>query len=81
MNRFICWTDSNGKRGYLLSSTPHTFKQVGTDFYLEGDYTLAKITILTDIFLVTKHEQALAWVKTGDATGKLVESCTEKGID
>lgn len=80
MNRFICWTDSNGKRGYLLASTPHTFKQVGTDYYLEGDYTLAKISVLTDIFLVTKHEQAFSWVKTGDYSGRLAETLDEKAL-
>lgn len=80
MNRFICWTDSNGKRGYLLASTPHTFKQVGTDYYLEGDYTLAKISVLTDIFLVTKHEQAFSWVKTGDDSGRLAETLDEKAL-
>jgi hypothetical protein len=80
MNRFLCWTDSNGKRGYILATTPHTFKQVGVDLYLVADTVLVKLTTADDIFLVTRNEQAFAWVKTGDDSAKLAESVTEKGI-
>ena len=81
MIRFICWTDSNNLRGYIPESAPHTYKQVGAKYYLEAPgLTTAEITSPSNIFIVTKLEHAISWVKSGSTAGKLAETCAEKGI-
>jgi hypothetical protein len=81
MTRFICWQDINNYRGYIPESSPHTYKQVGSNYYFEAFGVTAQITTQSNIFIVTKLEQALNWVKTGNDTGRLAETCAEKGIN
>lgn len=78
--RFICWIDEFGMRGMIPQSTPHTLRQIAGELYFEAPNIAVTLANDADIFIVTKEEQAFAWVKTGTAKGKLAETCTEKGV-
>jgi len=78
--RFICWTDSHGNRGFIPQSTPHSLKKIGSILYFEAQSVVASIAADADIFMMSKEEQAMAFVKTGATAGKLAETCAEKGV-
>jgi len=81
MERFICWLDEHGNRGYIPQSTAHTLLKVNNGLlYLEAPGVAANMATDADIFIVAKLEHAINWVKTGNDATKIAETCAEKGV-
>lgn len=80
MNRFLCWQDEHGNRGYIPESTPHVLTMIANVLYLEAPGVNANFTTADDFFIVAKLEHALDWVKNGNSRGKLSVTCAEKGV-
>ena len=80
MDRFLCWLDDHGNRGYIPESTPHVLRTIANVLYLETYATTATFASDEDVFMVAKLEHALDWVKNGNSRGKLATTCAEKGV-
>jgi len=80
MDRFLCWLDEHGNRGYIPASTPHVLTVIANVLYLEAPGVNANFASHEDVFIVAKLEHAINWVKTGVDKGKLSTTCAEKGV-
>ena len=80
MDRFLCWLDNHGNRGYIHMSTPHVLTVIANVLYLEAPGVNANFASDEDVFIVAKIEHALDWVKNGNSRGKLAVTCAEKGV-
>lgn len=76
-DKFLCYTDSKGFRGYIPPHTPYILRQISnTKYWLESDSVVAIIVTGTPntecnhyndfLGLVSKEEEAIKWLVCGD---------------
>ena len=76
-DKFLCYKDNHGFRGYIPPQTPYTLHQISdTKFWLQTESIIALIVVgpantecnhYNDFLgLVSKEEEALKWVMCAD---------------